>query len=468
MTLLTGFIYAMYFVILGLGFRIALKSLIKNQSIIGSKIEEITHAFFLGVFLHIVIFNSLQILDCPPNLLLAAIGLLVLLSVVLIIWQFKPVFTTKEKHHWNRRIIFITSLVIICSGLTYWSGYILPNIAWDSWAVWEGRAQQWVFHGLNTSIVNWDEWLLEEKSLFNQAANYPEGLSLIYYFPMLISNNSFATTHVVYLFAFAMMSLFMIKRLARSSESLHLLAFFVIILYTTPMISNHLMIQGYADIWMAMYILLLILTFIDFNESKQTDTGISLICYLIVLPMLKLEGWVWLLLFALAYILVRLWQSKFKNWIGVFILLFALLITFGLINFSFTFGDLVINHQRIVIFNLIDTPIQFQNITDQLLISFFWQNNWSIIWLGLPFLILTYFTQRHDQVYRVVQTFFMIAFIFFLFLFYFTEASKWALDLTAINRLILQLTPCYLFLLFNMLIKVENLNHKTKEPKTHP
>jgi len=456
MTVLIGFLYVIYFLLLGVGTCISFNLFTKNKLVIGQKTEFLAHAFFQGVFFHIVFFNLLQLFDWSTHGLLTGVGLLTLICAGLIVWQLNQGVNIAAKTEHHKQTSVVTLLVIIGSIFIYWNGHLLPNIAWDSWAVWEGKAEQWIIHGLNADIAKWDDWLQNNNALFNQAANYPDGLSLIYYLPKLIFKQGFAVTHVVYLFAFAMLTVLLISRVAKNGTSIYLLAFMVLIIYTVPMISNHLMIQGYADIWLAMYVLLIMLTLMDYKETWHRGAGIRLLCYLTILPMLKLEGWVWLLLFVLAYVLVWLWQCQRKKWVIGSVFLMACIIVSGIIDFTLPFGDLIINHNKLVIFNLIDTSIQFVNITDQLLISFFWQNNWSLIWLGLPFLIVTFFTQSHDQVNQVVQVFFIAALLCFLFLFYFTEANKWAIDLTAINRLALQLTPCYLFLLFKMFSQIEN------------
>ena len=455
MTVLFGLIYVIYFLLLGTGVRFAFNLFTKNQLSIESKTEYFAHAFFQGVFFHIVMFNILQLFHWPISGLLSLIGTVVLINLSLITWQFNSGLTVQAGKPRIKSAAAVLILVLIGSSLIYWTGHMLPNIAWDSWAVWEGKAEQWLVHGLHTDVVLWDQWILQNNALFNHAANYPDGLSLMYYLPKLIFNQGFAIMHVVNLFAFAMLTALLVSRVAKYGASIYLQIFMIMIIYTIPMINNHLMIQGYADIWMAMYLLLIMLTLMDYQETQHLGVGITLLCYLAILPLLKLEGWVWLLLFISSYLLVWLWQSKWRIWIWISLLAITLLIAFGFIDFSFKFGRLIINHERIVIFNLIDTPIQFFNITEQLLTSFFWQNNWSLIWLGLPFLIISFFTQRHDPASHIAQIFFITALLCFLFLFYFTEASQWALDFTAINRLVLQLTPCYLFLLFKMLAKIE-------------
>jgi len=269
MTVLIGLAYIVYFIVLGTGGRIAFNLLTKNQLNIESKTEYFAHAFFQGVFFHIIIFNILQLFPSSVPSSLSFIGLVVFISISLIVWQFNSGITIQATQPRVKSTAVVLLIVLIGSSLIYWVGHMLPNIAWDSWVVWEGKAQQWLIHGLHTNTVNWDQWLQQDKAIFNQSANYPDGLSLMYYLPELIFDEGFAVMHITYLFAFAMLTILLVRRVAQFGASIYLQLFMVMIIYTTPMISNHLMIQGYADIWLAMYVLLIMLTLMDYKETQH-------------------------------------------------------------------------------------------------------------------------------------------------------------------------------------------------------
>ena len=157
MTVLTGFIYVIYFFVLGAGIRIAFNIFAQKQLIIVQKSEFIAHAFFQGVFFHIVLFNMLQLFDWSVSGLLFCVAMLILICTFLIAWQLRQGLIIKASNARHKQAAIVSLLVILGSIFIYWNTRLLPNIAWDSWAVWEGRAQQWIIHGLNVDIVRWDE-----------------------------------------------------------------------------------------------------------------------------------------------------------------------------------------------------------------------------------------------------------------------------------------------------------------------
>ena len=380
-------------------------------------------------------------------------GGLVLLIRQGLVQRPKPVLTKPKPMP-----MVILALVLLLSLLLLWHGATLPNLAWNSWIVWEGKAQQWLQHGLAADIVNWDLWLSQDQAIFNPSAAYPDGLSLLHYVPMLLINEAFAVMHVVVLFAYAMVVLLVVSRLAAMSAPWYWQLLVVGIFYATPLLNNHLIIHGYADLWVGMFVLMIMISLQDWLEAVQSPEpkpigkGLTVVAYVVMLPMLKLEGWVWLLLFILALAWTHVGNSR-KRWM----VLLAVVMSIGLllwvgIHWSTAWGDLVLSTQRIALFNLFDFPIQYVNITDALLTSLLWQNNWGLVWLGLPWLVLAHVSSNQTQAHRVAHVFLVMALLAFLFLFYFTPASQWALDMTAINRIVLQLTPCYLFLLCSLII----------------
>jgi len=463
MIILSGIVYCLYFIILGYGVRVAYNLITHKQLIIARKTDFFAHAFFQGVFIHVVLFNLLQYIELSnKQLLFTTIGYTSLCLILALKHAINKGFEGSSVQLKAKSLVLNTA-VILASLFIYWNGSLLPNIAWDSWVVWESKAEQWLYHGLSIDINQWTNWIQTPDSLFNLSAHYPDALSLIYFLPKIFTSNSNGVVHITYLFAFAMITLLLISRLAKIGAPFYLQLFFIVIIYTTPLISNHLMIHGYADIWVAMYVLLIMLTLMDYNDEQNLGLGLTLVCYLSMLPMTKLEGWVWLLLFIISHLIVTAFNHRHKNLIFIAAICFVLLlIILGGIDISTPLGNLTINQQRITLFNLIDTPVQFVNISNELMTGFFWQNNWSLVWLGLPFLLISFIREPHSKASQLTHVFIFLALLCFLFLFYFTEASKWAQDMTALNRVVLQLTPCYLFLLFKMITQMgitQNDNH---------
>ncbi|TDR22664.1 hypothetical protein [Marinicella litoralis] len=452
MIVIAGFCYALYFTILGYAVRASYNLINKTHLFIEKKTDFIAHAFFLGIFVHVVIFNIFQIMKLSNDSVLVICGVILVSSLSLITWHTLKLGVQTNKIRPTKQNIWFICLTILGSSAIYWNSGNLPNIAWDSWMVWVGKADQWISHGLSVHIKQFDAWSHDSESIYNAAAHYPDGLSLIYFLPKLISVNNNGTASIIYLFAFVMISLLLVSRLDQKGTPIYLQLLFIVALYTTPLINNHLMIQGYADIWMAMYIVLIMLTFMDYHEQRDLGVGITLMAYLLMLPMLKTEGWVWLLLFICAHTIVAIVNHKHKfKLLASVLLLIGLIVILGGVHLQLPFGNLVIDANKIEFFNLINTQIKYTDINDYLLTGFFWQMNWSFLWLGLPFLLISFVSNQHNKASQISHVFFILALTCFMFLFYFTEASQWAEDLTALNRIVLQLTLCYLFLLFRTL-----------------
>ncbi len=458
MSVFGGIIYGLYFVLLGYGLRVAFHWLSHGQLIIHKKTEFLAHAFFQGVFLHVVFFNLLQWTSLSNTAVLILTVSFALLCLALVIWHIRTVTNHRPRLQFEPHKLLLILLVIAASVALLFSGLLLPNIAWDSWIVWEGRAEQWLFHGLTTPMSGWQDWNVQNDAIFNYSAHYPDGLSLIYLLPKLLIADNLAVTAVLYVIAYGLMTLLLITRLAKLGAPFYLQVFLLLVMYSTPLLNNHLIIQGYADIWLAIYILLIMLTLFDYNDEPNAGLGWSVLCYLAMLPLLKLEGWVWMILIVLSHVFVVFLKRSQKMALAVLVLVLAMTLWLnGGLHLSLPFGDLVINAERLEVFHLINTQFAFVDVTPALLSGFFLQNNWSLLWFGLPFLLANFILSKHSQASQVSHLFIVLALVCFLFLFYFTEASKWAIDMTAMNRVVLQLTPCYIYLLFKMLTQTNRL-----------
>lgn len=465
MNLITGLTYIILLFLLGIATRFIFLLLAnRKDSSLVLNLEFWIHTFFHGILLTIITMNTLQFIPLSHDGLITVLisGIICSVTIVLIGLKFISI-----EWVWPRFSDYIAiAFVLLGSLLLYAMGSTLPNIGWDSWVVWEGKADQWINHGLASEIKTWNGWIADQEALFNPSANYPDGLSLLFFLPKLWIEQVFSSMRMIYVVAFALTSLALAKRLHALGASTALQIFLILVIYTTPLLGNHLLIIGYADIWIAMLLALLVMAYLDYYQFKTKGALITVVSYLVMLPMFKLEGWVWLVLFLLSHGLIQLSRHK-KSTIGLIAVLFVviLMVTAG-INFSTPLGQVTLNVEQITILSLIDTPISFNNVSHLLMSSLFWQNNWSLIWLGLPFVFLSFFNKNHSKPDQVIHLFFSLSILGFLFLFYFTKASQWAEDFTAINRITLQLTPCYLFLLFKLFIEMQD-EHNEQEQTTN-
>jgi hypothetical protein len=447
--------YASCLITLGIGARLVV---IKGLGIETHKrrlSNLLAHGLFMGIFIHVFLLNVLQWFTYSNGFILVIMSLVFATCLGIIIYN----TVINGGLHNSTRIkpqqVITICLILTASWLVAYNSYQVPNLAWDTWTVWLGRAKQWYYHGLGVPIVQTHEWIHSGKGLLNLSSHYPDGLSLIF-FPLLYLSDPVKPLLLgLYLLIYGFLVLLMCNRLQKIKAPFYLRIFLVIVMYSTPLLINHLLLPGYADLIMAVYILLIMLGLLDYNDQKKPALRLAVIAYALMLPLIKIEGWVWLIIFLFSHSFIMWFNLKqrliiLSAMVSVFVLWFVL----GGFSFTTPFGPLTVSPSEINLFNKAYLSFAFTNVTHTIFNGLLWQYNWSLLWFGLPFLLLYMLFSKHNKAQQVSHLFFVLALAVILTLFYLTPAAKYALDYTAINRIFLQLMPCYIFLIFSLLTVV--------------
>ena len=156
-----------------------------------------------------------------PNQLVLISTLVVLFgSLSLIAWHTLKLGIKSNRVKPSIQSALLLILTTVASVAIYWNSSQLPNIAWDSWMVWVGKADQWMIHGLSVQINQFEQWSQDSHSIYNSAAHYPDGLSLSYFLPYLLMLNH-EIDNSLSLFASALITLFLLRRLTRRGAHLN-------------------------------------------------------------------------------------------------------------------------------------------------------------------------------------------------------------------------------------------------------
>ena len=249
---------------------------------------------FLGLGLMLHVMNILQLINAP-------LLLLFILIPISMIGFSQTHLKTKllPKGHIQ---LFIVIFLVYCFYVFFLKPDI-PLVSWDSWLGWELKAKQWLSHGFSVELVSNVEWLSDDLVIYNATAAYPDGLPLLYYFGYLIGDsNNQIVGYLSGLFYFWLVFL-VILRFQKQDANWMVLLFAFLLLFSFPLLHNHLNLQGYADIWLAMYILLCVCALSDWNQKHSKVSAARLVLLLSLLPLFKHEGWVWLVLLVSAQII---------------------------------------------------------------------------------------------------------------------------------------------------------------------
>ena len=414
---------------------------------------------FLGMGL---VLHSMNLLQC----LSGSIVLLLLLAPLLV--TSVPVMWNKVKslprNHW----LLLGIMAVVYLLYVLFMRPDLPMIAWDSWLGWEFKAKQWLSHGFSVNMVSSVQWLSDEVAIFNVTAEYPDGLPLLYYLGQLLGDEHNQVMGYLYGLCYFWLVYLLLLRLKLQGAGWAVCAWGALLFLTLPLLNNHMNLQGYADIWMAMLLLLCVLSLSDWNQRSTFANALRLVVLLSMLPLFKTEGWVWLGLLLLAQFASKFLIRRHRWYVLGFLAAFILL-WFAADDWMFSWASrsVVISQSFIKLGNIFELSLMPAAVSHEIFAGLFLQNNWGWLWYFLPFVLLFWLLVKHPKYQQVSQTFFVLSFVAFLLLFFFTDASKWAQNYTAVNRIVLQLAPVFAYLVMQVFVvwKQKRVGEPTLESK---
>lgn len=390
---------------------------------------------FKGLFLLLILAQLIQWLHLPDELLLivpisAALGL---------VFGFKN--QVMQWHH--PRLWVLLALLVLTAWLLVFG---MPLAAWDSWLGWEMKAQQWLDHGLSAHIQRYQDWIKQPGGWVSPTAHYPDGLSLLFYTGLKwFGNNQWFAWFLA--LSYVQLVITVINHLHQKGLPIFSQSLAGLMLLTLPLMSNHIAMYGYADVWLAMTLLLVVMRGELWNQHHLLKDGRLALMMCALLPAFKSEGWVWLALLLFSHLFSKFLIRKHR-WVLVVMISLVVWVWFGLDHWvhSWAGRSVVISQDLIQLGAAFSIQLVPQDVSSEMFSGLFLQNNWSLLWYFLPAVLLIWAWDKYPKYMQVSQTFLICSFAAFVVLFTFTDASKWAENYTAINRISLQLSLVFVYL----------------------
>lgn len=321
-----------------------------------------------------------------------------------------------------------------------------PVLPWDAWAVWLAKAKAWVLAGRIDPSVSFETWI--------EHASAPERTGVAWVYPELVSWVAvwFAggvhwvepLVGLLWLgLGAALLALHYGQWRALGVRPLAACAG-VYALGSLPLLDAHVALGGYADLWIAAVLSLGAHAWLRWAcLGQRRQLGIVVIA-MALLPLLKLEGAAWSILLGVACVF-RLLPRRLRSRrlaIGAGVLALAVLA-------SIVLGLPWIGVAR----RYLDTGRFFDlgqiGASGASLAAALWaQWNWNLLWFALPVaLVWNRGHWPHAPLPRRLAAFVALPFLVLIGLFVFTTAARYAQSYSAVNRLLLQLTPLLVSLL---------------------
>ncbi|GAA0705866.1 hypothetical protein [Dokdonella soli] len=328
-----------------------------------------------------------------------------------------------------------------------WRGWLLasdillhPTLPWDAWAAWQAKAKTWVLAGQIAPFVSFNDWLTHPNEVLRTGVgySYPDLL------PWAIVWFAGAGGWIEPWINLAWFGLWIALLIAQYGQLRALGVesgrawIGVYVLGSLPLLESHVALGGYADLWLAALFAQAGFAWLRWHcraERRQLGVVIGII---VLLPMVKLEGAVWAIVLGAACVFSSLpaWPRRRRFLLGV---AFAT----ALILLSGAFGAAWIDVARRYIGN--SAAFNLADVSDSLgaFCNGLWaQGNWHLLWFALPVVLVgNCRAWMRSATTRRLVVLAGVSFLLIAGLFVFTAAARYAQSYSAVNRLLLQLTP---------------------------
>jgi hypothetical protein len=354
-----------------------------------------------------------------------------------------PVAPTPRR--WHPLLWCLVALLVVHAGLMADEILLRPMYPWDAWAAWLLKPKAWMLGGHLDPFVGFDEWLADASGTLRTAQtwSYPEALGrLALWFAAGWGEWNAGVVGAIWLALW--LALFAgcyggLRALGLARDRALIAAY---ALGSLPLINVHVALAGYADLWIATLIAFACLAWMQGLESGRRGPFVLAGLFALMLPAVKLEGAIWLVLLAGTMLYARMplrWRRialVLAPLIGAGVVLAYLwrwpLIAPALDRIGLTAdADLLLAHAPAVIGAAAE--------------GLFSQYNWHLFWLAFAMtLVVRFAALKQSATLRVFGLFLLLGSAFLFALFVLTPAGKWAESYTAVNRLSLQIVPAML------------------------
>ena len=353
--------------------------------------------------------------------------------------------------------LLLAWLVLRLAGIG-WEILLSPLYPWDAWSTWAVKARVWFELKQLVPFVDVASWLNDsERTAYTlEAWHYPNTVPLIQVWMALGAGtwNESLLNMAWLICAVALGLAFYGQARAWGGEPL-VSMIFVYLLMSLPLLNVHVVLAGYADLWIAVVYGLAAMSFLQWLRTADRRQGWIALLLALALPLIKLEGAIWLLAFTPALLVSRT-SLRTLLWFGISGLTLGV-IWFRLGGFTLNLPGLddviQVTPEEIYLPHFIHLQLQFAYSGKAFINNLFVIDNWHLLWYLAVFLVIFYSSKILINKLLLTGSVLVLTNVFILFvLFFLTDASQWAQDSTSINRIALQVVPTLLFYLLILIM----------------
>ena len=208
-----------------------------------------------------------------------------------------------------------------------------------------------------------------------------------------------------------------------------------------PLVGAHLALPGYADIFMAGFAGLGLVSLLRWATDRSCWSELVIgVLLLAVSIMIKREGVVWFAV-GLAFIVLQIFPWRWLLLLGLSLAV-AWLLGFQSVDIPLL-GQIGIKNGMLHVPLVGAMPVQVHDISSVIASNLFTNGSWSLLFYVLVLVLILSAFYRSAGVVAVAPVYLLILGAIVV-IFGFSPEARWAEDNTAINRLLIQVLPALL------------------------
>lgn len=327
-----------------------------------------------------------------------------------------------------------------------------PVFPWDAWSAWSVKPKTWYLLDRFVAYVDPAAWLAAPAADLRTSAvwDYPELLAWIeVWFASAAGAWNEPRIHLAWSGALAALGLASYGQWRGIGIGAALAAVLAWAMLSLPLIDAHAALAGYADLWMAAVFGLAVLAWLRWIRRGGAGQLLLAAGFALCLPMIKLEGAVWLLILSMVGVLGSIRANlRWRLVLGAILLVTIAISLGGFVFPMLGLGWVDVQWGEIVVPALGVLDLGWRPVGAAMLTGLFTLPNWHLLWYLLP-VVLVWRWRRfaEDPASARIGTALLACCVFLFVLFFFTDAAAWAENHTSANRLVLHLVPAIFSLL---------------------
>ncbi|MBN8480725.1 MAG: hypothetical protein J0L88_03945 [Xanthomonadales bacterium] len=343
-------------------------------------------------------------------------------------------------------------LVVVRLGVLGGEALLRPTFPWDAWSAWAIKPKTWFLLGHFVPYVDPSTWLADPSMPARTSAvwDYPSLLAWIQvWFASAAGDWNEPRINLAWTGALAALALASYGQWRAIGVGRRLAMVLVYALVSLPLVGAHAALAGYADLWLAAAFGAAVLAWLRWLRRGEAGQLVLAIAFALSLPLIKLEGAVWLLVFSVVVVLATLpvrWR-----WRVVALALGLIVLGVALGGFIFPMlglGWVRVNWGQVMVPALGTLDLHWRPVGTAMLSGLLTLPNWHLLWYVVP-VVVTWRWRAFavDRASACLGSLLAACALFLFVLFFFTDASAWAQNYTSANRLVLHLVPTVFSLL---------------------